>query len=203
MLARDGAMRSRRRILRDYADETAAAPADDATAPARTARRSSRCSARCAVASTSRRRQRRSSARAAPPRAPRARRRLPPRRPGHAALRRRRRAAVAAEFWRQLNELPPSLHPNGDELIAAATPGRYGGAPRRRTASAAAMAVDGRAGEILARIDAIVRADGAALAAMMPRPPGSAPSERPQAEALGPDLDDGRHRPRRGARRAS
>ena len=40
------------------------------------------------------------------------------------------------------------------------------------------MAVDGRAGEILARIDAIVRADGAALAAMMPRPPGKTAAER-------------------------
>ena len=46
------------------------------------------------------------------------------------------------------------------------------------------MAVDGRAGEILARIDAIVRADGAALAAMMPRPPGKTAAERAaEAEA--------------------
>ena len=60
MLARDGAMGPAVAILRDYADETAAAPADDAAAPART-RPSSRCSARCAVANTSRRRRRRSS----------------------------------------------------------------------------------------------------------------------------------------------
>ena len=36
MLARDGAMGPAVAILRDYADETAAAPADDAAAPART-----------------------------------------------------------------------------------------------------------------------------------------------------------------------
>ena len=102
----------------------------------------------------------------------------------------------SAEFWRQLNELPPSLHPTAGELAAAATPGRYGGGAEE-AASAAAMAVDGRAGEILARIDAIVRADGAALAAMMPRPPGKTAAERAAeaeaeaeliADAVGTDL---------------
>ena len=57
------------------------------------------------------------------------------------------------------------------------------------------MAVDGRAGEILARIDAIVRADGAALAAMIPRPPGKTAAERAmekeaEAELVPPDLAD-------------
>ena len=68
------------------------------------------------------------------------------------------------------------------------------------------MAVDGRAGEILARIDAIVRADGAALAAMMPRPPGKTAAERAMEKEAEAELS-GRSRHladlARGARRAS
>ena len=50
--------------------------------------------------------------------------------------------------------------------------------------------VDGRAGEILARIDAIVRADGAALAAMMPRPPGKTAAERAMEKEAEAELVD-------------
>ena len=53
------------------------------------------------------------------------------------------------------------------------------------------MAVDGRAGEIFARIDAIVRADGAALAAMMPRPPGKTAAERAFEKEAEAELVDG------------
>ena len=200
MLARDGAMGPAVAILRDYADETAAAPADDAAAPARTD------APFVALLRAVRRREHVEEATASlklmaaagiPPslRARAAVCRLVAQvhaaRGGGAAL------PSSAEFWRQLNELPPSLHPTAGELAAAATPGRYGGGAEEEAASAAAMAVDGRAGEILARIDAIVRADGAALAAMMPRPPGKTAAERAAeaeaeaeliADAVGTDL---------------